>query len=111
LAGALGAEGNVTSPTFVMEKRYGIKIKNHPSRTTAKPRLEKSKIKNLELIHIDCYRMDEENVDEYYLQELFEDKESIKVIEWPEKIEKYLPTDIKKIKFEYLNENERKIAY
>jgi len=93
LAKELGISENITSPTFVIEKRYVAKSKD------------------TELIHIDCYRMDEKSVEQHYLNDLFADNNSIKVIEWSEKIEKYLPEGIKKIKFEYQGENERKIIY
>ncbi len=97
-AKALGIKDSVTSPTFVMEKRYSIKKQG-------------TKNKAQTLIHIDCYRMNSDNIDQHYLAELFDNENSIIIIEWGGKIEKYLPQKTKKIKFEYISENERKIIY
>ena len=100
LAEQLGVKENVTSPTFVIEKRYKVKKQK-----------TNNKLQIAKLIHIDCYRMDEKNVDKYYLGEIFKSEDAVIVLEWPEKIEKYLPKNAKMIKFEYIGENERKIEY
>ena len=107
LGNRLGVKENITSPTFVIEKRYKInnQITNNPLITHGESRSQTA-----ELIHIDCYRMGEQNIDEHYLSELFADKDSVIVIEWPEKIEKYLPKNCKKIEFEYISEKKRKIV-
>ena len=99
LAKFLGVNATITSPTFVILKNYKI---NQP----VSDNLKEAK----ELIHVDCYRFDSEN-DAFSvgLDEYFERKDTIMIIEWPEKIESLLPKKAKKIIFSYLGENERKI--
>lgn len=95
LAAALGLKNQITSPTFVLLREYKIES-------------SKSKIKNL--IHVDAYRMESErDVESIGLSEYLNDKKNLVVIEWPEKIAKILPSGKKLIKFEYVDENKRKI--
>ena len=56
-----------------------------------------------EIWHIDCYRLKSaDEIQELGLEEAF--ASCICVIEWPEIIEKYLPNDAVKIKFEKSND-------
>lgn len=83
---ALGLENRVQSPTFVIERKYG------------------------NVNHVDLYRLtSEKEIEDLGLEELLSDKKAITVIEWPELAEKFLPKDVVKIHFEYVNENTRKI--
>lgn len=92
-AKALGVNKNITSPTFVILKRYPLKFKADF------------------LIHADCYRLSNENdIEAIGLEEYFVQKNVIILIEWPEKIQKYLPKRTKNIHFQYLNESKRKIT-
>jgi len=92
LAKGLGIKNNLTSPTFVLMKRY------------------KTKNPNLYLVHIDCYRVESsEALKDLGLDEIFEDKRNIVVIEWGEKIEGVLPNYFKKICFESIGGDRRKI--
>lgn len=85
---------NVTSPTFVVEKRYRV-----PS-------------KDCNLIHIDAYRLEsDEDARSIGLDEIMSDNKDIVVVEWPEKIRHYWPDNAKKIYFEFIDENKRKISY
>lgn len=91
---SLGITKHVTSPTFVISKEYLI---------------SDSKIKKM--IHTDCYRLGgEEDVDNIGLAEYLNGGNAVVVLEWPEKIEKILPIKTKKIYFEYIDENTRKIT-
>ncbi|MCX6739633.1 MAG: tRNA (adenosine(37)-N6)-threonylcarbamoyltransferase complex ATPase subunit type 1 TsaE [Candidatus Parcubacteria bacterium] len=76
LAKNFGIKEKVTSPTFVLMKIYEIKNL-------------KFKIKNL--IHVDCYRLDDPQ-ELFYLgiEEYLNNKESIVIIEWADKIKKYI---------------------
>jgi len=76
LAKTLGIKKKVTSPTFVLMKIYGIQ------------NLE-SGIKNL--VHVDCYRLDEPQ-ELFYLgiEEYLNKKDIIVIIEWADKIKNYL---------------------
>lgn len=95
-AKALGIKNEVTSPTFVLLKKYKVLNSNRG-------------IQNL--IHVDCYRMDSpEDAYSIGLDEFFGDKEAIILIEWPSKITSLLPKRTKKIKFEYINTSTRKIS-
>jgi tRNA threonylcarbamoyladenosine biosynthesis protein TsaE len=74
LGQALAIEENMASPTFVLMKVYGLK---------------NNKIKNL--VHVDCYRLDDPQELFYLgLEEYLNNKMTVVVIEWADKIKKYL---------------------
>lgn len=93
LAKGMGVENPITSPTFVLMKQYkGLEGKR--------------------LIHVDCYRAESDKISDSFkeelgLDEIFEDKKNIVVIEWGERILSLLPENAIQIKFEYLGENKR----
>jgi len=91
---AAGVKKRITSPTFVLMKRFEIKNKI---------------FKNI--YHIDCYRLEKpEMILKLDFKEITGNPENIILIEWPEKIEKVLPKKIKKINFEHgKKHNERGI--
>lgn len=94
-ARSLGIKETVTSPTFLIMKTYAFK-KNDESGN---------------LVHIDAYRFgQDEDAESIGLSELIEDKKNIIVVEWPEKVWKYLDGKAKTIVFEYLDEKKRKIS-
>ncbi|OIP23133.1 tRNA (adenosine(37)-N6)-threonylcarbamoyltransferase complex ATPase subunit type 1 TsaE [bacterium CG06_land_8_20_14_3_00_33_50] len=95
LAYGLGInEKEVSSPTFTLIREY--KIKNNPN------------IKKL--FHLDLYRLhSEKEAEELGLHELFEDKSAIIVIEWADRIKNLLPDYTEWLKFEFIDENTRKI--
>jgi len=77
LAAALGVKQKVNSPTFNIVKVY--KIINH-----------KSKIKNL--IHIDAYRLrSPKELIALGVEEYFNDKNTVTIIEWADKVKSILP--------------------
>ncbi len=91
-----GIDETIISPTFIIEKIYKL-----PAKT-----------KNFwkHMVHIDAYRL--ENADELRhlgFEELRNDPQNIIFIEWPERILEKLPKDIKKIYFEFVDENTREI--
>lgn len=94
-AKALGIENEITSPTFVLLKKYRLR----------------SPFKGIEfLVHVDCYRIDSaEDAESIGLFEYFGQKNCLLVLEWPNKVKNVLPGNIKQIKFEYINETTRKI--
>lgn len=94
-AKALGVKNEITSPTFVLLKKYKIPKSGNG-------------LKNL--IHIDCYRIN--SVEDAYsigITELFLEKDSVMLIEWPSKIKEILPQKVIKLSFKYINESTRKI--
>jgi tRNA threonylcarbamoyladenosine biosynthesis protein TsaE len=76
LAKFFGIKQHVTSPTFVLMKVYSVKNKV-------------LSIKNL--VHVDCYRLDEPQ-ELFYLgiEEYLNKPDTIVVIEWADKIKEYL---------------------
>lgn len=94
----LGAEGPYTSPTFLIMKHYEVKIQN-----------PKTKVQNI--YHFDAYRVGEEDILSLGWEELVSDPENVIIVEWPERIEKILPERSVRIKFEWLDENRRKITF
>jgi tRNA threonylcarbamoyladenosine biosynthesis protein TsaE len=99
LAKGLGIKAKIISPTFIIVRKYEIRMKNQESR-----------IKNF--FHIDLYRIENENdVRGLGLEEILNDPSNIVAIEWPEKIEKILPKKRINIYFEYIGDNKRQINY
>ncbi len=86
----------VTSPTFVIEKRFPLK--NNPHFHT--------------LIHIDAYRLERpEEIERLGWRETVADRGSLILIEWPENIQAALPKDTIKISFAFVDENTREIVF
>ena len=111
LAKELGIEKHITSPTFVILKKYHVKkseIRNPKSETN-------SNVQNLKfetLIHIDAYRLGSgEDLKTLGWDELVKDPKNLILIEWPEKIAEVLPNNIIKLKFQYIDENTRKVVF
>ena len=99
LAKALGVKVNVTSPTFVLMKIYEIGNK-------------KSEIRNL--VHVDCYRLDDPQELFYLgLEEYLNNPKAVVVIEWADKISDYLQKfkQVIKIEIEAKPGNERIISF
>ena len=91
----LEVEGNVTSPTFVLEKRYKIKHQEFE-----------------ELVHIDAYRLaDGEEIRRIGWDELQKNNRRIIFIEWPEMVKDVFVGDEKKVEFKFISESEREIEY
>jgi tRNA threonylcarbamoyladenosine biosynthesis protein TsaE len=90
LAKGLGIKDKITSPTFVILKRYTFGKRN--------------------FYHIDCYRIvNSKDILELGFGEIVSQPENIIVIEWAEKIKNILPRDSFWIKFEHLDKNKRRI--
>jgi len=91
LACGLGVDEHyqITSPTFTLINEYPGRVK---------------------LYHFDIYRLTHySDFEDLGYEEYFYGK-GVVVIEWAEKIERILPPDIIFIKFEYIDENRRKIV-
>lgn len=85
-AKGLGVKEKITSPTFVLMKKF----------------------KNF--YHIDCYRIYEaKEIFNIGFKEIISEPKNIVAIEWVEKIEKILPKNIIKIKFKFISKNTRRI--
>lgn len=98
LAEGLRITRRIISPTFVIIRTYKIKIKD-----------KGSMIKNF--YHIDLYRiMSHKNIDMLGLEEIIKDPQNIVAIEWAEKMGRLLPEKRWEIRFEYLEEDKRRIT-
>ena len=70
----LGIKDNITSPTFTLMNVYEVSNEN---------------IK--QLVHIDTYRLEnEQELFEIGIEDYLEDKDTVSIIEWPEKIKNLL---------------------
>lgn len=93
LTEALKIPSRVQSPTFVIVRKYVGR---------------KGIIKTVN--HVDLYRLtDIDEVKDIGLDDLINEPDSVTAIEWPELIETELPKNTIKIKFQVVDENERKI--
>jgi len=91
----LGFDSRVQSPTFVIIRKY-------------KKHIAKSAVKNI--YHIDLYRLtNKAELSDLDLNELFAEKDSLSILEWPDVATDMLPADTIHIYFDYLGEQERYI--
>lgn len=113
LGKALGINDNITSPTFVLMKRYRIDRRGGPMWPPGKgsPGRGSPTEKKMYFYHLDAYRLDssQEALD-LGLEEIWSDPSNIIAIEWAEKICDILPEKRVDLCFEALDENERKIS-
>ena len=86
---ALGITRTINSPTFTIMKRYMV---------------DENK-----LYHVDLYRLDDVNED--FDLEDYINSDGISVIEWPFKVKDILTKTYLLVRFEVVNENERKITF
>ena len=81
--------GKVTSPTYTMINEYDC--------------LEK-------IIHIDCYK--EKNLGIWLslgINDYIDNQDNILIIEWPEMLDKILPSNLISINFKHISDNQREI--
>jgi len=103
-AKALGVKEKITSPTFVILKKY--EIRNTKSETNSKTKKPKFK----SLIHIDAYRIkDPKEILSLGWEEIVSNSKNIIIVEWAEKIKKILPKKHIQINFEHLEGDKRRI--
>lgn len=92
----LGVKEIMTSPTFVIEKRYDLN----------------SRFGFKKLIHIDAYRLELSkellNLD---FQKDLDNKDNLIIIEWPERVGGVLPADLIKVELQFISESEREIEF
>ncbi len=97
LARGLGIRRNITSPTFLMVRRYKLP----PSRR---------RFKNL--YHVDAYRMGSaRDIVSTGLKEALRDKQSVIAVEWADRIKKALPRKIIRVVIAHQKENERRLSF
>ncbi len=86
----LGVKDNITSPTFLVFKKY--KTKNERF-----------------FYHFDAYRIKEKDLPVLGFQEIINNQKNIVVVEWGENIKKMLPEKSLEIHFEFKDKNTRKL--
>lgn len=95
LATRLGVAEHVTSPTFVIMRRY----------TTTDAHFKK-------LVHIDAYRIDsEKEIEVLGIHDMLQDEGSLFVIEWPERIASHIPKGAVQMHIAITNETMRQVTY
>ena len=95
LAETLKVEESITSPTFVMLKKYPAKIDNQ----------------KIEFIHIDAYRAESlDDIKSVGIEDFLNRTDVIMVVEWAEKILEILPAKIININFKVVDEKTREIT-
>lgn len=93
-AKALGVKETLTSPTFVLLKRYTL----HDSRY-------------MSIIHIDAYRLkDHTELEKLGIRDLIADPRNIILIEWADRVKEILPHDHITVHIDHIDEHTRKIA-
>lgn len=94
IAQGLGIENNVTSPTFVIAKKYEV-LKNKSIN---------------KLIHIDSYRLKgPEDAESIGIDEYLNDPEALIIIEWPEIIYPLIKNKSLLIQIEQISATQREI--
>jgi len=87
----------ITSPTFVIQKKYP---------------LEKRFKGFKNLMHIDAYRLKNGgDLKKIGWSEIFDNRENLIFIEWADTVEDILPKNAIEISFEFVDENTRKIKF
>lgn len=90
----LAIKEKIQSPTFIIMSRFPLKNQAFK-----------------DFFHFDCYRLEApQEITNLGFKEIIFNPKSIIAIEWPEKIEKFLPTTRTEIIFEILGEDKRKIT-
>ena len=95
----LNVKGPYTSPTFLIIKQYHV---SHSAK-------HKTKNKN-EIYHIDAYRIGSEDIISLGWKEIIANPKNIVIIEWADRIKRIIPKSALWIKFEWTDENKRKIT-
>lgn len=100
LAAGLDIKDRITSPTFVLMKKFKIPKTNPAAK----------KGKSL-FFHIDCYRIyDSEDAKQIGLDEVIKNPRAIVAIEWAERIVDIIFAPYWKLNFEHVEESNRKIS-
>ncbi len=103
----LGAQGPFTSPTFVIMKKYELRIMNYESNDFQPTSFNLPATSCV--YHLDCYRVGAKDVLELGWEEIIRDKSNLVLVEWPEKIRSILPESCLQLDFKIKGENRRKI--
>ena len=93
-AQVLGVTDQVVSPTFVLAKFYPLAGKEWN-----------------ELIHIDAYRIEDENeLHALRYEEILSNPKKLVFIEWPEQLGKHYPSFASTLRFMFIDEHTRQVT-
>ena len=95
IAEGLGIREPVTSPSFMISKRYSIPCSGG--------------FQGGELVHYDFYRLNEPGLMKNELEETLGEKNAVIIIEWGESVRGVLPKETKTIKINYLEDGGREV--
>ena len=99
VAHILGVKGTITSPTFVIEKIYGLPKKGKVNRYSR-------------FIHIDAYRLKTSSeLDALGWHQIVNDPQNLIFIEWPENVKEALPDNTLWVELRHLNKTVREINW
>lgn len=90
----MGYASKVTSPTFVLEKHYPVDYRGFK-----------------EVVHLDFYRLMPEELATFGWKDYLGGKESLTIIEWPERGLEHLPKKTKTITLEVVDDQTRRIEF
>lgn len=97
VAKILGVTEHVTSPTFVIQKKYLIPSIDFPFKT---------------LIHIDSYRLEHgKELENLGFKQELENTDNLIFIEWPEKVGDVLPQNLPTLTFTFIDDYTRTIEF
>ena len=97
LAKTYGIAEHITSPTFVIMKKYSI----------PQPRTSHFKL----LIHLDAYRLEKGSELEHLgWNEIISNPQNLVCIEWPERVADVMPKDHSALKFTFIDETVREVV-
>jgi tRNA threonylcarbamoyladenosine biosynthesis protein TsaE len=100
IAAELNITEQVTSPTFVVQKKYVIQDESFRAAGFT------------HFIHIDAYRLEEASELEVIgWSSISADSHNLIFIEWPERVSQLLPQDMYTINFTFIDESVREIVW
>jgi tRNA threonylcarbamoyl adenosine modification protein YjeE len=89
----LGIKKRILSPTFIIFNKYKLKSNNFDN-----------------FYHFDCYRIENyEEMNSIEFEKIILNPKNMVIIEWPEKIKKIVPKNVKILKFRILKKGKREI--
>jgi tRNA threonylcarbamoyladenosine biosynthesis protein TsaE len=106
-AKGLGIKEKILSPTFIIYRKFQIPRlrQGFGGQANQKPNFKK-------FYHFDCYRIkDPKDILGLGFKEIISNPENIVLIEWAEKIKKFLPKNVKWINFKLIDESARAIDF
>lgn len=111
-AAGLGIKEKITSPSFVLMKKYKVPCchceESRDRRGTTKQSHHKKRIHFF--YHLDCYRLrNSAEILAIGFEEILADPAGVVLVEWADKIQKYLPQGRIWIRFEVLGKRKREI--